>query len=85
MRPDERLSRNDEECRLLAVYEAARAGEIAASSRLLYPDRKLAHPEYMQRLADLRAMRTECDQKMLAVKAYHSLRLDRLIAVAHTP
>ena len=83
MRPDARLSRNDEEYRLLAVYEESRDKETAASSRLLYPDRKLAHPEYMQLVTDLRAMRAECDQKMLAVKAYHSKRLDRMIVAAH--
>jgi hypothetical protein len=83
MRPDPRLSRNHEEYRLLALYEESRAKENAASSRLLYPDRKLPHPEYMQLVADLRVMRTECDQKMLAVKAYRSKRLDRMIVAAH--
>ena len=83
MRSDERLSRNDEEFRLLAVYEECRDKEHAASSRLLYPDRKLAHEEYMQLVAELRVMRTECDQKMLAVKAYQSEMLDRLIVAAH--
>ena len=83
MRSDPRLSRNEEECRLLAVYEVCRAKEHAASSRLLCPDRKLAHEEYMQLVAELRVMRTECDQKMLAVKAYHSDRLDGLIVAAH--
>ena len=83
MRSDPRLSRNEEERRLLAVYEECRAKEHAASSRLLYPDRKLAHEEYMQLVAELRVMRRECDQKMLAVKAYHSERLDRLIVAAH--
>jgi hypothetical protein len=37
----------------------------------------------MQLVADLRVMRTECDEKMLAVKAYHSERLDQLIVAAH--
>jgi len=83
MRSDPRLSRNEEERGLLAVYEECRAKEHDASSRLLNPNRKLAHEEYMQLLAELRVMRTECDQKMLAVKAYHSERLDRLIVAAH--
>jgi hypothetical protein len=83
MRPDPRLSRNEAERGLLAVYEECRAKEHDASSRLLYPNRKLAHEEYMQLVAELRVMRTECDQKMLAVKAYHSERLDRLIVAAH--
>jgi hypothetical protein len=83
MRSDERLARNEEEHRLLAVYEESRAREHDASSRLLYPTRKLEHSEYMQLVAELRVMRTECDQKMLAVKAYHSERLDRLIVAAN--
>jgi hypothetical protein len=37
----------------------------------------------MQLVAELRVMRTECDEKMLAVKAYHSERLDLLIVAAH--
>jgi hypothetical protein len=83
MRPDVRLSRNDEEYRLLAVYEESRTKEHAASSQLLYPPRKLSYTEYMQRVAELRVMRTECDQKMLAVKAYHNARLDQLIVAHH--
>jgi hypothetical protein len=43
----------------------------------------LTHETYMQLVAELRVMRTECDQKMLAVKAYHSERLDQLIGAAH--
>ena len=83
MRSDERLPRNEDERRLLAVYEECRASEHVASSRLLYPNRKLEHSEYMKLVAELRVMRTECDQKMLAVKAYHSEMLDRLIMAAH--
>jgi len=83
MRSDPRLSRNEEERGLLAVYEECRAKEHDASSRLLYPNRKLTHETYMQLVAELRVMRTECDQKMLAVKAYHSERLDQLIGAAH--
>jgi hypothetical protein len=37
----------------------------------------------MQLVAELRVMRTAGDQKMLAVKAYHSERLDLLIVAAH--
>ena len=69
---------------MLAVYEEARAKEHAASSRLLYPERKLSHEEYMQLVAELKVLRAECDRKMLAVKAYHSDRLDELILVANT-
>jgi hypothetical protein len=83
MRSDPRLSRNEEERDLLAVYEECRDKEHVASNRLLYPNRKLAHEEYMQLVAELRVMRKECDQKMLAVKAYHSERLDRLIVAAN--
>jgi hypothetical protein len=83
MRSDERLSRNEKERHLLAVYEESRAKEHDASSRLLHPIRKLGHEEYMIQVAELRVMRTECDQKMLAVKAYDTERLDRLIGAAH--
>jgi len=38
----------------------------------------------MQLVAELKVLRAECDRKMLAVKAYHSDRLDELILVANT-
>jgi hypothetical protein len=52
MRPDAKLSRNDEEYGLPAVYEESRVKEHTACSRLLYPTRKLSHPEYMHLVAD---------------------------------
>jgi len=82
VRPDTRLPRDDEEYRLLAVYEESRAKEHAASSRLLYPSKSLSHTAYMQLVDDLRTIRTESNAKMLAVRTHHNKRLDQLI-VAH--
>jgi len=83
MGPDTRLARNDEEYRLLAGYEESRAREHNGSSRLLYLSRKVSHLDYMRMVTELRAMRTDCNEKMLAVKAYHNERLDRLITAHH--
>lgn len=76
--PYTRLSRDDEESRMLAGYEESRAREHAAS-RLLYPSKTLSHPAYMAFVSDLRIIRTECNTRMLAVRAYHDKRHDQLI------
>jgi hypothetical protein len=79
VRPDTRLPRDDEEYRLLAIYEESRAKEHAASSRLLYPSQSLSHPAYMELVAALHTIRMDCNTKMLAVRAHHNRRLDQLI------
>jgi hypothetical protein len=66
-----RLPRDDEGTRLFAVYEASRVKEHAAASQLLYPSRRLPDERYMKLIADLRAIRTDCNDKMLAVRAHH--------------
>jgi hypothetical protein len=63
-----RLPRDDEGTRLFAVYEAFRVKEPATASQLLYPSRRLPHETYMELIDDLRAIRTDCNHKMFAVK-----------------
>lgn len=57
---------------MFAVYEASAAKERAAASQLLYPSRVLPHEAYMKLVGDLKTVRTDCNEKMLAVKAHHS-------------
>jgi hypothetical protein len=64
-------SRDDEECRLFGVYEASSAKEHTAASKLLNLHHRLSHPVYMKLLGDLRAIRTECNEDMLAIAAHH--------------
>ena len=66
------LPRDDEECRLFGVYEASSAKEHTAASRLLNWHDSLSHPVYMKLLGDLRAIRTECNDDMLAIAAHHN-------------
>jgi hypothetical protein len=66
-----RLPKDDERTRLFAVYEASRVKEHATASQLLYPSRRLPHETYMKLIDDLRAIRTDCNDKMLAVRAHH--------------
>jgi len=47
----------------LQFIEASRAKEHAAASQLLYPSRRLPHETYMKLIVDLRAIRTDCNQK----------------------
>jgi hypothetical protein len=66
------LPRHDEECRLFGVYEASNAKEHAAASRLLIPRQSLSNPAYRKLLNNLRAIRMECNENMLAIAAHHN-------------
>ena len=63
--------RDEEERRLFGAYEASSAKEHTAASKLLNPHHSLSHPAYMKLLGDLRAIRTECNEGMLAIAAHH--------------
>ena len=70
--PGATLPLDDEGCRLFGLYEASSAKEVAATHQLLYPSHRLLHPEYMQLLGTLRATRTECNDKRLAIEAHRT-------------
>jgi hypothetical protein len=72
--------RDEEECRLFGVYEASSAKEHTAASKLLNWHRSLSHPAYMKLLGDLRAIRTECNEDMLAIGAHHKKVREHLMA-----
>jgi len=63
--------RDEEECRLFGAYEVSSAKEHTAASKLLNPHQSLSHPAYMKLLGDLRDIRTECNEGMLAIAAHH--------------
>jgi hypothetical protein len=44
---------------------------------LLYPSHRLPHPEYMKLVGDLRATRTECNDKRLAIET-HRIKMREL-------
>jgi hypothetical protein len=64
-------SQDEEECRLFDVYEGASAKEHIAASKLLNWHHALSHPTYIRLLRDLRAIRAECNEDMLAIAAHH--------------
>jgi hypothetical protein len=64
-------SRDGEESRLFGVYEASSAKEHIAASKLLNWHHAFSHPTYLKLLHDLRAIRTECNEDMLAIVAHH--------------
>jgi hypothetical protein len=70
MMPAVTLPRDEEECRLYGAYEASSAKEHAAASRLLNPHHAFSDPVYMKLLGDLRAIRMECNEDMLAIIAH---------------
>lgn len=72
MMPDATLPLDDEGCRLFGLYEASSAKEVTATYQLLYPSHRLPYPEYMERLGTLRATRTECNDKRLAIEAHRT-------------
>ena len=74
-----KLPLDDEESRLLAVYATHRAKEHAAAYQVLHPTHSLPLLAYLELVGDLRAIRTECNEKRLAVKAYREKTQDQLI------
>jgi LmbE family N-acetylglucosaminyl deacetylase len=76
--PNTKLPRDDEGYRLFALYEASSAKEIAATYQLLYPGRSLPHETYMEMVSDLRAIRAECNDNMLAVGKHRQKMRERL-------
>jgi hypothetical protein len=79
MTRDTKLPRDDEEYRLIAIYEASRAKEHAAAVQLLYPSANLPHGAYMKLVSDLQIIRKDCNEQMLAVRARHNKMQDLLI------
>ena len=69
--PHTKHLRDEEECRLFGAYEASSAKEHTAASKLLNPPHSLSHPAYLKMLGDLRAIRTKCNEDMLAIAAHH--------------
>src|SRR5580704_16011452 len=60
-------SRDDEKLRVFGLNEAASAKDQIAAIQLLNWRHSLTHPAYIQLLSDLRAIRTECNEDMLAI------------------
>lgn len=69
-----RDQRDDEERRLFVVYEAFSAKEHNAATKLLSPRHGLSQADYRKLLGDLRAIRIECNEDMLAIAAHHKNR-----------
>jgi len=58
------------EGRLLVVYAVHRAKEYAAADQVLHPTQSLPFRTYLELVGDLRAIRTECNEKRLAIGAH---------------
>jgi|HubBroStandDraft_2_1064218.scaffolds.fasta_scaffold41709_2 hypothetical protein len=58
---------HEERRRLFGAYEASSAKEHAAASKSLNPFHDFSDPAYMKLLGDLRAIRMECNDNMLAI------------------
>jgi len=71
MQTNKHPQQDDEECRLFGVYEASSNKEHIVASKLLSPHHGLSPLAYMKLLGDLRAIRTECNENMLAIGAHH--------------
>jgi hypothetical protein len=67
-----KLPGDDEEYRLLALYDASYAKERATAARLLYLSPNLPHEAYMKLVGDLQAIRKDCNEQMLAIRARHN-------------
>jgi hypothetical protein len=67
--PDAQLLPDKEECRRFGAYEASSAREYAAAGKLLNLLHGFSDLAYMKLLGDLRAIRVECNEDMLAIIA----------------
>jgi hypothetical protein len=84
MTQDTKLPIDDEEYRLISVYEASRAKEHAVAAQLLYRSPNLPHGTHMQLMGVLQAIRKNCNEQMLAIRVHHNKRLDELTFL-HNP
>jgi len=75
-----KLPLDDEGCRLLALYEASSSKEIVATYQLLYLGRSLPHETYIRMVGVLGSLRTECNDRRLAVGA-HRKKMRELVIV----
>jgi len=62
--------RDEEELRLLAIAEACRSEENAASDALTNPPHSLMYSEYNRLIEELRAKRLKGHQSRIALRAY---------------
>jgi hypothetical protein len=73
--------RDEEDYRLFELYEASCAKEDAIAANLLIQHHSVSHPSYIILLDDLRAIRTKCNEDMLAIAAHHEKKMRDLITV----
>jgi hypothetical protein len=62
--------RDEEELRLLAIADACRSEEIAASDALTNPHQSLVYSEYQRLVEALRAIRLKSHESRIALKAH---------------
>src|ERR1700730_7542618 len=73
---DTQLPRDDEERRLIAIFDDCRAEEHAAADQLLHPGHSLLYPAYMRLVDALRVIRLKCNEQRLAVRAHREKTRD---------
>ena len=76
MAQDAQLPRDDEERRLLAIFDDCRAEEHAAADQLLHPGHSLLYPGYMRLVDALRVIRLKCNEQRRAVRAHREKMRD---------
>jgi hypothetical protein len=74
---DAQLPQDDETRRLLAAFEACRAKELAAADQLSKPRHSMLSPAYTRLVDALGAVRLECNDIRLAIRAHRKEMPDK--------
>jgi hypothetical protein len=67
---DAQLPRDDEEHRLLAVFEACSAKQVAPSNQLSHPRHSMLYPAYVRLMDVITAIGLMCNEIRLAFRAH---------------
>ena len=80
MTPHGRCARDEEDARLLALFEALLAREREAAYELSHPRQSMLYPTYKQMEANVTALQVECHEARLAFRAHRRKMRDELKA-----
>jgi hypothetical protein len=80
MTPLDKCTRDDEDARLLAVFEVLHASELRAAYELSHPRQSMLYPTYKQLEATVTALQVKCNEARLAFRAHRKMMREDIAA-----